>query len=454
MKFTEREWQKLIKNFVLDHNRCNIWADMGSGKTSATLSALEILMLCGSSFFPALILAPLRVARDVWPAEIRKWDHLNYLRISPIIGDAADRRRALHRDADIYAINYDNIPWLIEQCKDEWKFKIVIADESTKLKGYRSRQGTKRSHALATIARKTHRWVNLTGTPAPNGLKDLWGQNWFLDFGDRLGRTWTDYSTNYFDQDRYTNTLTPKKEAQDQIQKKLADITLTVQMKDFIDLREPVYNQIDITLPADRMREYRKLERDMFVTLQNEVELTAMSAAAKTTKCLQFAAGAAYTAPGQWTEIHNTKLDALEEIVEETAGANLLVAYWWKHDAARILKRFPQARLLRTKKDVDDWNAGRIAMALAHPQSAGHGLSLQDGGHHIVYFSDWWNFETHAQIMERIGPTRQMQSGYDRPVYIHNIVVKNTLDEEVVLRHSSKADTQQILMDAMKRRIE
>ncbi len=453
MKFTPRPWQKVITNFILDTPRCNIWADMGSGKTSGVLTAFDILMMAGSSMFPALVLAPLRVARDVWPPERNKWDHLDGMRISPIIGDPEDRRRALHKKADVYTINYENIPWLLDQLNGKWPFKTVVSDESTKLKGFRLTHGTARSKKLSTIARKTGRWINLTGTPSPNGLKDLWGQCWFLDFGKRLGESYTDFKDRWFRQDPYTQELTAMPFAMEQIQKALSDITLTIQMKDWIDLKDPISHIVEVELPNERMREYRKLEKEMFVTLHNDVELTALSAAARTTKCLQFAAGAAYHEGQAWTEIHNEKLDALEEIVEETAGANLFIAYWWKHDAARILKRFPHARQLKTKKDEDDWNAGRISMLLAHPQSAGHGLNLQYGGHHIVFFSDWWNLEARQQIIERIGPVRQMQAGFDRPVYIHQIITKGTLDEDVLLRHTSKADTQQILMNAMKRRM-
>lgn len=454
MIFIPRPWQKVITNFILDHKRCNIWADMGSGKTSSVLTAFDILMMAGSTLFPALVLAPLRVARDVWPPERNKWDHLDGMRISPIIGSPEERRRALSREADVYTINYENIPWLIDYLNGKWPFKTVVADESTKLKGYRLKQGTARAHKLATIARKTGRWINLTGTPAPNGLKDLWGQCWFLDYGERLGESYTTgFKDRWFRVDPYTGEMSPLPYAQDQIQKALSDITLTIQMKDWIDLKEPISNIVRVELSKERMREYRKLEKEMFVTLANEIELTALSAAAKTTKCLQFAAGAAYHEGASWTEIHNEKLEALEEIVEETAGANLLIAYWWKHDAARIMKRFPHAHLLKTKRDEDDWNAGKISMLLAHPQSAGHGLNLQYGGHHIVFFSDWWNLEARQQIIERIGPVRQMQAGLDRPVYIHQIITKGTLDEDVLLRHTSKADTQQILMDAMKRRM-
>ncbi len=225
-------------------------------------------------------------------------------------------------------------------------------------------------------------------------------------------------------------------------------------MKDWIDLKQPIFHPVYVNMPAEAKAQYKKLEKEMFVELAQDIELTALTAAAKTTKCLQFAAGAAYHEGKNWTEVHTVKLDALEEIIEETAGANLLVAYWWRHDAERIMKRFPYARQLKTKQDEDDWNAGKIPLMLAHPQSAGHGLNLQFGGHHIIFFSDFWNLEARLQIIERIGPMRQFQSGFDRPVFIHQIMTNDTLDESVLERHEGKNEVMQILMAAMKRRTE
>lgn len=450
-KFVPRPWQKPMIEHIVKNRRANLWADMGSGKTGSVLTALELLKLAGSNFFPALVLAPLRVARDVWPAEMHKWDHLNGMTLSAITGDAKERLRALHRKADIYTMNYENIPWLVEAINGgPWPFLTVVADESTRLKGFRLRAGTKRAAALASVAKKTQRWLNLTGTPAPNGLKDLWGQCWFLDFGERLGKTHSSFKQRWFDYDQYTMELTPKKHAEEQIYKALSDCTLSIQMKDWVDLRQPITTPIRVTLPGVAMAQYKKLEKEMFVALSEDVELTALSAAAKSTKCLQFCAGAAYYEGDKWTEIHSAKLDALESIIEETAGASLLVSYWWKHDAERIRKRFKHARILKTKQDEDDWNAGNIPMLLAHPQSAGHGLNLQYGGHHIVFFTDWWNLELRQQIIERIGPVRQMQAGFNRPVYIYEILARGTIDELVAERHKSKATVQDLLMAAMK----
>ncbi len=378
MNFTPRPWQQPMIEFIANTRRANLWADMGSGKTSAVLTVLDLLQMCGSSFFPALVLAPLRVARDVWPADMQKWDHLSRMTISAIIGSESERMKALHTPADVYTINYENIPWLVEACGTKWPFLTIVADESTRLKSFRLKGGAKRAAALAQVSRKTQRWLNLTGTPSPNGLKDLWGQNWFVDNGQRLGHSWTDFKQRWFDYDPYTQGLEPKKHAADEIYAALRDVTLSIQMKDWIDLKDPIPVPTYVTLTPELMRQYKKLEKEMFVTLENDIELTAMSAAAKSTKCLQFCAGAAYYDDAKnWTDVHSGKLDALDSIIEETAGANLLIAYWWKHDAERIKKRFPQARILKTKKDEDDWNAGKIPLLLAHPQSAGHGLNLQ-----------------------------------------------------------------------------
>jgi SNF2 family DNA or RNA helicase len=452
MKFEARPWQKPMISHILHNQRVNLWADMGSGKTSAVLTALDILQMCGSNFFPALVLAPLRVARDVWPADGRKFDHLRGMTISAITGTADERRRALWKTADIYTINYENIPWLVEECNGKWPFLTVVADESTRLKGFKLRMGTKRAAALAQVARKTQRWINLTGTPSPNGLKDLWGQTWFLDFGQRLGLTWTAFKDRWFDYDPYTAELSPKPHAQKEIQDLLRDVTLTIQMKDWVDLKAPVKSNVYVDLPPKVMAQYKELEKKLFLELSEDVEITALTAASKSTKCLQFAAGACYhNEDRDWVELHHAKLDALESIVEETAGANLLVAYWWKHDVERILKRFPKARVLRTEQDIKDWNAGRISMGLGHPQSMGHGLNLQHGGHHIVFFSDWWNLESKLQIIERIGPVRQMQAGFDRAVYQYQIVARGTIEELVVERHETKAATQDLLLNAMKK---
>lgn len=450
MIFVPRKWQHPMISHILECRRGNLWADMGSGKTSAVLTALDVLRFTSSNFFPALAIAPLRVARGVWPQEPREWDHLRHLRVSPIIGDAVQRKRALTVEADMYTINYENLQWLVDT--GYWPFRTIIADESTRLKNFRLRQGGVRAAALAQVARKTDRWINLTGTPSPNGLIDLWGQQWFVDFGQRLGNTFTAFKERWFESNQYSHEVTPKTFAQEQIIKAIKDCTLNIDMRDYIDLKAPIVNTVFVDLPEKLMKQYRELERVMFLKLACGNDINAQTAAALTTKCLQFAAGAVYYDGDSYALVHDVKIEALESIVAETNGANLLCAYWWKHDLERIKKRFKHARLIKTKADEDDWNSGKIAMGLVHPMSAGHGLNLQYGGHHIVHFSKWWALEVFQQVNERLGPLRQLQAGFDRPVYHHHITVRNTVDEQVMDRLDGKGTVQEILRRAMTRK--
>ena len=331
----------------------------------------------------------------------------------------------------------------------------MVLDESTKVKNFRLRQGGKRAQALGSIAHtKIKRLIELTGTPASNGLKDLWGQAWFIDAGTRLGRSYSAFSQRWFREGFDGFSLVPVPSAQTEIQDKLRDVCLTIEAKDWFDLREPVVNDIMVDLPPKARKHYRDMEDEMYTELEG-IEVEAFNAAAKTIKCLQLAAGAAYTddTRTKWTETHKVKLEALESIVEEAAGMPVLVAYNFKSDLARLLKAFPQGRHLdKDPSTISDWNAGKIPVLFAHPASAGHGLNLQHGGNILVFFSPNWNLEEHLQIIERIGPTRQMQSGYDRPVFIHRIIARDTVDELVLDRLTTKRRTQDILLDAMKKR--
>lgn len=448
--FEPRGYQHLISKFIIEQERGAVFSFMGSGKTASTLTALDTLYSVGLESRPTLVLAPLRVARDVWPAEARKWSHLSD-EVVPIIGTAAERERALKRDAALYSINYDNIPWLVEALKGKWPFGTIVADESTKLKGYRTKQGGMRAHALSRVIPKSHRFIALTGTPAPNGLKDLWGQLWFIDYGQRLGQTYKAFTDRWFYLHAYTQLLEPKDHAQAQIQEKIADVCLTIDAKDWFDLDEPVVNDIYVDLPPKAMKLYRQMEREMFIQLES-ADVEAFNSASMTMKCLQLANGAVYTDDkGTFEVVHDAKLDALEEVIEEAAGANVMVAYHFKSDLARLKKRFPHGRELRTTKDERDWNEGRIGILFVHPQSAGHGLNLQDGGSVVVFFGHWWDLEGYQQCIERIGPVRQMQSGHDRPVFVHHVLARGTLDERVLERRRTKASVQDILLNAMKR---
>jgi SNF2 family DNA or RNA helicase len=463
VKLVPHPYQHLIIDHETDLHRCNTWAGMGTGKTSSTLLALSYLQLLEPG--PVLVIAPKRVALTTWPDEVAKWDQLRAAhRVVPVLGTPEARLRALRQDASVFTINYDNLPWLAEQLSGRWPFKTVVADESTRLKGFRTRQGTKRAKAIGRLAHsRVERWINLTGTPSPNGLKDLWGQNWFVDAGERLGRTYTAFQERWFvprqRMIKGTNKASgyvqwdPLPSAQDQIEGKLKDVSLAIDARDWFDIKQPITNTIRVRLPAKAQALYTAMEKQMFMELEG-FEVEAVHAASRTMKCLQIASGAAYVDDtGQWREIHDAKLEALESIIEEAAGAPVLVAYHWKPDLHRLLAAFPQGRHLDAEPStIRAWNAGEIPVLFAHPQSAGHGLNLQDGGNILVFFSQWWDLEQAQQIIERIGPTRQAQSGHDRPVFIHYIVAEGTVDELVMERRESKKTVQETLMEAMKRR--
>lgn len=458
-----RPYQRAIVEHIAKHPRCAIWAGMGMGKTSATLSALRALR--GKMQGAALIIAPLRVATTTWVQEPQKWLHLSGMHIVPIVGNPAQRAAALDTAASAYTINYENIPWLVKYLGKRWFFDAIIADESTRLKGYRTRQGSKRAAALAKVAHRSRFFIELTGTPSPNGLQDLWGQAWFLDKGLRLGASFAAFSARWFQTiplggHPAAKELRPLPHAQKEIQKALADIILTVQPEDYFNIEKPIVHTVRVQLPAKVRAVYRDMQRELFAQL-GDCNIEAVNAAARTTKCLQLASGAVYMgAEGDerragamaWADVHGEKLDALESIVEETAGASLLVRYHWQHSLRRILARFPKARILdKNPGTIADWNAGKIPMLLAHAASAGHGLNLQDGGHHYVAFDAWWDLEQHEQITERIGAVRQLQSGHPRPVWHYHIVAENTLDEAVLDRLETKRSIQDALLRAMKK---
>lgn len=457
--FTPRPYQGAIIDHELDVPRCGIWAGMGMGKTVATLTALDTLELVEPG--PALVLAPLRVAESTWPDEATKWAHLRNAEVVPVVGSSSQRRAALRRPGSIFTMNYDNLPWLIEEIGDRWPFRKIVADESTRLKSFRLRQGSVRAHALARVAHaKASRFIELTGTPSPNGLQDLWGQAWFLDKGLHLGRSFDAFKSRWFrsiqlGSDPRATRLEPLPFAQEQIQDALSLLCLSLDARDWFDIREPVVNTIRVDLPAKARRLYKEMEREMYFSLPGGAEVEAFSAAAKSMKCLQLANGAVYVdeTASRWEEVHDAKIRALEDIVEEAAGMPVLVAYHFRSDLARLLKAFPKGRPLnQDPQTIRDWNAGKIPVLFAHPASAGHGLNLQDGGNILVFFGLNWNLEERLQIIERIGPTRQAQAGHDRPVFIHNIVATDTVDELVLARIATKREVLDLLLEAMKRK--
>lgn len=469
-----RPYQHLIVDHIMATPKCAVWSFMGSGKTVSTLTAIDRLRLCGIEERPALIIAPLRVARDVWPDEIYQWPHLHDLRVVPILGTETERRDALWKEADVYTINFENLEWLIQKWGEHWPYGLIVIDESTKLKSLRANirknpegtewvqgQGGVRAKELLKVVfkYKPSRIVELTGTPSPNGLQDLWGQIFFLDFGRRLGRVFDAFRTRWFRPKFDGFGYEPLPNAQQMIETQLKDIVISLKTEDWFDLAKPIERNVWITLPPAVMKKYKEMERQLYTEIQgNKIE--AFNAGARTQKCLQMAAGAAYLgAPGdpgerKWAEAHTAKLDALEEIIEENNGMPILVAYNFKSDLARLLKRFPKGRHLdQNSQTIADWNAGKIPLLFSHPASAGHGLNLQHGSNILVYFSVDWNFENHAQIAERIGPVRQAQAGYKRNVYVYKILARGTIDEDVLEVLEKKGSIQDALMNGMRKRL-
>lgn len=450
--FTPRAPQIPLIAHMLDTPRCAGHAGTGIGKTSATLAALDTLLLAGETS-KALVLGPKRVAQDVWTDEAAKWSQFQGLRISRIMGTPDQRKAGLRADADIYVMNYDNLPWLVDRLGGDWPFDTVVADESTKLKGFRLNQGGQRTKALGKVAhRRVRRFIELTGTPAPNGLKDMWGQVWYLDGGKRLGRTFTSFAERWFTTGRDGFSLQPLPHAFDEITNRISDLCLSIQAKDYFDLREPVVSTIEVTLPEKAMRAYKEMEREMFLEIQ-ATGIEAFNAASRTIKCLQLANGAIYLdeKADTWAEVHTAKLEALESIVEEAGGMPVLVAYQFKSDRERLLEHFTGSVDLATDEGMRRFKAGEVRVGIGHPASIGHGIDgLQYVTNVIAFFGLDYNLENRQQIIERIGPTRQFQAGMDRPTFVYNIAARGTLDEVVLARVETKADIQQLLLDRMR----
>jgi SNF2 family DNA or RNA helicase len=451
--FVPHDNQREALAFMHSMRRVGLWMPMGGGKTVTTLTHLTEADIL-EPVFPALVLGPKWVIQSTWPDEVAKWAHTQHLRVSVVTGDRRQREAALRVPADLYCMAYDNLDWLATHCGDKWPFITVVADELTRLKGFRLRQGGKRAGALGKVAHKhVKRFIGLTGTPAPNGIKDLWGQTYFIDQGERLGRTFSSFEARWFYKGHDGYSLQPREHAHTEVMERVSDIYLTVKS---LQVDEPIVVPIHVDLPPAVRKAYDQVEKDLFAEIEvkgfGALEIEASNAAVRLGKCLQIASGAVFDENGVWTTLHDAKLDALESIIEEANGMPVLVSYAYTHEAARILKRFKQARLLDDNpQTIKDWNAGKIPVLLAHPQSAGHGLNLQDGGNILVFFGLTFNLEHYMQIIERIGPLRQKQSGYDRPVYLYHILARDTFDEVAMDRLSGKRSVQDAVLAYMER---
>ncbi len=461
-----RPYQTVAVEHIHSLARMGLFARMGMGKTVSTLTALNDEYEIGIRYKPTLILAPKRVANSTWPNEVDKWGHLNSLEIRSITGTAKERAAALRdKNANVFTMNYENIPWILELYGNDWPFGMVVADESTRLKGFRLRQGGKRARMLGEIAHKSDSWLNLTGTPAPNGLQDLWGQTWFLDGGERLGLSYSAFTSRWFrnvSRESHYSVLEPLPHAEMEIHSRLKDICLALDPADYFDLKlhPTIVNQVRVDLPERARELYRKMERDFFIEVSGE-RIDAVNASSRSQKCHQLANGAVYTEEDDgndtrpWVEVHDVKLQALENILEEAGSTPVLVVYKFKSDLARLRKAFPSGRVFDSDPQTEkDWNKGKIPLMFVQPKSAGHGSNLQDGSNILVFFSLDWNLEEHEQVIERIGQVRQIQSGYKRSVYLYFIIANDTLDDAMLSRLETKKSVGEALNDAMKRRHE
>jgi len=442
--------------WISEHKRCALWAGMGIGKSSATLFALDLLKLLGEiGDSPTLVIGPMRVARDTWPEEVAKWSQFATLKIVPLCGTPRERVAKLKKGVDIFTVSYELVPWLVEHFMEKWPFRQVVADEADRLKGFRMNRGGQRAHELGRVAHNlTDRWVNLTGTPSPNGLEDLWGQTWFLDRGARLGTTHTAFTQRWFKPNWNGYGITPMPHADKEIHEALRDICLTIDPKDYFDLKEPIVTQVKVKLPPAARKIYKRLEKELFAELSEGNNIEVFNAAALTGKLLQFANGAVYTDYPNWTAVHDEKIEAVRSIIAESGGSPILLAYQFKSDLARLKKAFPHAVELSSAEGMRAFRAGGAQIGLAHPKALGHGIDgLQYVSNVIICFGHDWNLGDRLQMIARIGPVRQMQAELNRPVWIYDIIAEDTIEESVMESYTSKCSIQDALLAAMKRRV-
>lgn len=447
MKFIPHDYQKFATDHIVNNPISALFLDMGLGKTVTTLTAIYDLMFDCFVVRKVLVIAPLRVARDTWPVEIRKWEHLKGLTYSVVIGSEETRKAALKRKAHIYLINRENVDWLINKSGYEFDFDMVVIDELSSFKSSQS----KRFKSLLELRPKIKRIVGLTGTPASNGMMDLWAEFRLLDLGQRLGRYISNFRNMYFLPDKYYGdkvyTYKLRLGAEEKIYNAIGDITISMKANDFLNMPECIMNEVEVELSDGERKFYKTLENQMALEVKDKV-IDAVNAAALSNKLLQMANGAVYDEKGEMVKIHDRKLDALEDLIEGANGKPVLVAYWFKHDLARIRSRF-KVREIKTSQDIQDWNDGKIQLAVIHPASAGHGLNLQAGGSTMVWFGLTWSLELYQQTNARLWRQGQKAS----TVVIHHIIAKGTIDEAVMRALGRKEKSQETVIRAVKARL-
>lgn len=447
MQYKPHPYQRYATQMICDKPAAGLFLDMGLGKTVATLTAIQQLLYDDFVVSKVLVIAPKRVARDTWPAEMDKWSHLD-LTHALVLGDAQKRRQALQTRADVYIINRENVQWLVGYYGKRWPFDMVVLDE---LSSFKNNQA-KRFKALRKVLPKVKRVVGLTGTPAPNGLVDLWPQMYLLDRGERLGKTITSFRDRWFYPGaRRGHTVfewLPKTHAEEEIYQSLSDICISMQAVDWLDMPQITFRDVGVEMPPKARERYKTLERDLLLGCTDS-DVVADSAAVLSNKLLQMSNGAVYDEHGDVQHIHDVKLDKLEDAVESANGRPLLVYYTYRHDLERIQERFPDAVAFDSSEHIRDWNAGKIQMLMAHPASAGHGLNLQDGGHHIIWFGLPWSLELYQQANARLH-----RQGQRRTVYVYHIVCKDTMDQAVLRALENKDTSQAALVEALRARAE
>lgn len=448
-KFVPHDYQRYCINRLLTDDALGLFLDLGLGKTVITLTAVNDLKYNRFAVSRTLVIAPKKVAEATWGNEAAKWQHLKHMRIITVLGTAQQRIKSLNSPGDVWVINRDNVAWLVEYYRNAWPFDMVVLDELSSFKNHQA----KRFKVLTWVRPHIKRIVGLTGTPAPNGLLDLWAQVNLLDQGHRLERNITGYRTKYFEKNYNGHGYTAKPGADEVIQRKIADLCISMKAEDYIELPDSIMNVIPVVLDAKAQKQYNQLEKELLLEIDDGTEITATSAAVLSGKLLQLCNGALYDENRQVFEIHDNKVEAFMELVEQLNGKSALVFYSFQHDLTRIKKALEKTSLrireLKTPQDQLDWNAGKVDILLAHPASAAYGLNLQDGGNHVVWFGLNWSLELYQQANGRLH-----RQGQKQKVILHHLVVQGGADEDVMKALEGKAATQDKLLDALKARIE
>ena len=452
-EFIPHKYQLTAINHVINVPKCGLFLDMGLGKTISTLTAIKELKYNRFQVNKVLIIAPKKVAEGTWSKEKDKWNHTKDFRVSLVLGSQQKRIKALSVNADLYIINRENIPWLVDYLRNDWYFDTVVIDESSSFKNSRS----KRFKALKMVLPKINRLIELTGTPSPNGVEDLWAQIYLLDQGTRLEKYITHFRAKYMEPNKRNRSqifdYKIKDGVYDSIINKISDICISMKSEDYLELPDLSYNEIPVILNDKARRDYDKMERDFVLELEGaEDEITAVNAAALSNKLIQISNGAVYDSSGIYTEVHDAKIEAFLELVERLQGKSLLVFYNFQHDRDRIKRALEKSDLvvkeLKTTQDEDDWNAGKIDILLTHPASAAYGLNLQEGGNHVCWFGLSWNLEHYQQANKRLH-----RQGQKEKVIIHHLVTQGTRDEDVMRALDNKAGVQEEIMQSLKARI-